>query len=184
MPRIYSNKGNVVLSASGVLRESSAITRLCVVFNGLCRLSTGISLNDYLHVGSKLQQDISNVLLRWRLYEFVFCADITKMYRQIKISKRSQISKNTVEPFRPTVEVRVEYRHVRPLVRSVSHPPRSPPARSERSQLSAYHEDHPHRNVRRRCPIRNRHSGTSTYNANQIDKLLGGRSQSPEVDVE
>jgi hypothetical protein len=68
-----------------VLRESSVTTRLRVVFNGSCRSSTGVSLNDCLHIGPKLQQDISDILLRWRLYEHVFCADITKMYRQIKL---------------------------------------------------------------------------------------------------
>ncbi|XP_045477626.1 uncharacterized protein LOC123682865 [Harmonia axyridis] len=49
-------------------------------------LANGKSLNDLLLTGPKLQADISTLLLRFRLHQFVFTADIRQMYRQILIS--------------------------------------------------------------------------------------------------
>ncbi|XP_039309956.1 uncharacterized protein LOC105203472 [Solenopsis invicta] len=42
----------------GVIRETSLTTKLRVVFNGSSRTSTGISLNDLLYIGAKLQTDV------------------------------------------------------------------------------------------------------------------------------
>ncbi|KMQ86362.1 gag-pol protein [Lasius niger] len=75
----------VYLPHHGVLRESSSTTKLRVVFNGSAPTSSGISLNDCLHAGPKLQQDLDAVILRWRMHAFAFAADIEKMYRQIVI---------------------------------------------------------------------------------------------------
>jgi len=47
----------------GVIRETSLTTKLRVVFNGSSRTSTGVSLNDLLHTGSKLQVDVFDVLI-------------------------------------------------------------------------------------------------------------------------
>ncbi|KMQ87813.1 hypothetical protein RF55_12812 [Lasius niger] len=67
----------------GVLRESSATTKLRVVFNGSQRTRSGESLNSCLLVGANLLPMLADVLLRWRWHRFVFIADIEKMYRQI-----------------------------------------------------------------------------------------------------
>lgn len=86
MCRVFSathSNPTVYLPHHGVLRENSTTTKLRVVFNGSLRTSTGISLNDCLHIGQKLQQDISTILLNWRTYAYVFVDDIEKMYRQI-----------------------------------------------------------------------------------------------------
>lgn len=74
----------VFLPHYGVLRESSA-TKLRVVFNGSSRTITGVSLNKYLHIGLKLQQDLDTILHGWRTHAFVFAADIEKMYRRILV---------------------------------------------------------------------------------------------------
>ncbi|XP_018399600.1 PREDICTED: uncharacterized protein LOC108777259 [Cyphomyrmex costatus] len=66
-----------------VLRDSSATTRLRVVFNASCRTSDGTSLNDHMLIGPKLQRDLATVIMQWRQYRYVFTADIAKMYRQI-----------------------------------------------------------------------------------------------------
>lgn len=71
-----------------VLRESSATTRLRVVFNASCRTSNGSSLNDHMLIGPKLQKDLASVVMQWRQYRFVFTADIAKMYRQILVDQR------------------------------------------------------------------------------------------------
>ncbi|XP_043485240.1 uncharacterized protein LOC122513072 [Leptopilina heterotoma] len=56
-----------------------------VVFNGSFLTSSGVSLNDILHPGQKLQPDIWLIISRWRFWKFVFTADIVKMFRQIRI---------------------------------------------------------------------------------------------------
>ncbi|XP_024873811.1 uncharacterized protein LOC112455843, partial [Temnothorax curvispinosus] len=68
-----------------VIREHSSTTRLRVVFNASHPTSNGLSLNDHLMVGRKLQPELSFIILRWRQYRFVFTDDIAKMYRQILV---------------------------------------------------------------------------------------------------
>nr|XP_022909018.1 uncharacterized protein LOC111420285 [Onthophagus taurus] len=67
----------------GVIKETSTTTKLRVVFNGSQKTSLGESLNDNLHIGPQLQNDLSDILMHWRRYQFVFTADIEKMYHQI-----------------------------------------------------------------------------------------------------
>lgn len=45
----------------------------------------GKSLNNYLHVGKKLQTDMQSVLLSFQLHEFAIIADIRKLFLQIEI---------------------------------------------------------------------------------------------------
>ncbi|XP_076280097.1 uncharacterized protein LOC143208966 [Lasioglossum baleicum] len=66
-----------------VVREESLTTKLRVVFNASSKTTSGYSLNDLLHVGPKLQLEISKILLDWRLHQYVLVADIEKMFRQI-----------------------------------------------------------------------------------------------------
>ncbi|XP_075158160.1 uncharacterized protein LOC142231438 [Haematobia irritans] len=68
-----------------VIRPESSSTKVRVVFNASKKTSTGISLNDILHTGPTLQNDLINVILRWRFFKFVFNGDIEKMYRQIYV---------------------------------------------------------------------------------------------------
>ncbi|XP_072400545.1 uncharacterized protein [Diabrotica undecimpunctata] len=69
----------------GILKESSVTTKLRTVFDGSCQSSSGWSLNDLQYVGPKVQNDILNILLRFRIYKYVVSANISKMYRQILI---------------------------------------------------------------------------------------------------
>lgn len=66
-----------------VLRPDSLTTKLRVVFNASAQTPTGSSLNDHLYTGPKLQPDIQVVLLRARLWKYLFMADVKQMYRQI-----------------------------------------------------------------------------------------------------
>lgn len=68
-----------------VVKPDSKTTKLRVVFNASAQTSNGLSLNDSMFVGPKLQPDIQIVLLRARLWKYVFVADIKQMYRQILI---------------------------------------------------------------------------------------------------
>lgn len=70
-----------------IVKPESRSTKVRVVFNASKRTSSGKSLNDVLYVGPTLQLDLMTIILRWRLYRFVFCGDIEKMYRQILVHK-------------------------------------------------------------------------------------------------
>ncbi|XP_071055024.1 uncharacterized protein [Onthophagus taurus] len=74
----------------GVVRETSSTTRLRVVFNGSQKTSSGVSLNDCLHTGPKIQNELVDVLLRWRRHPIVFACDIENMYRQILVHENDQ----------------------------------------------------------------------------------------------
>ncbi|XP_026466074.1 uncharacterized protein LOC113369720 [Ctenocephalides felis] len=65
-------------------------TKLRVVFDAAAKSSTGVSLNDTLHTGPKLQQELLSILIRFRCWKHVFISDIVKMYRQIKMEKSDQ----------------------------------------------------------------------------------------------
>ncbi|XP_068987621.1 uncharacterized protein [Bombus flavifrons] len=69
----------------GVIKESSDTTKLRVVFDGSAISTTGVSLNDMLHTGPKLQEDLIEILLRFRSHQYVLTGDIEKMYRQILV---------------------------------------------------------------------------------------------------
>ncbi len=68
-----------------VINEGSTTTRLRVVFDGSAKTSTGVSLNEAMFVGATLQDDLFDLLLRFRLNPIVIKADITKMFRQFKL---------------------------------------------------------------------------------------------------
>ena len=90
MVPVNDQKGTYYIPHQPVIRESSSTTKLRVVFDASCKTSTGISLNNLLHTGPRLQQDITDILLRWRKHRIVFTADIEKMYRQIKIHEEDR----------------------------------------------------------------------------------------------
>ncbi|XP_012282941.1 uncharacterized protein LOC105701086 [Orussus abietinus] len=69
----------------GVIRESSVTKKLRVVFNASQKTAADTSLNECLHTGPALQQDLNSVVMKWRNHQFVCNADIEKMYRQIRI---------------------------------------------------------------------------------------------------
>lgn len=62
--------------------------KLRVVFDASARPTSNTSLNEMFYVGPKLQQDIVDILLRFRVHRIVFTADICKMYRQILMAPK------------------------------------------------------------------------------------------------
>ncbi|XP_011883900.1 PREDICTED: uncharacterized protein LOC105571043 [Vollenhovia emeryi] len=54
-----------------VIREDSATTHLRVVFNASSPTTNGSSLNDHL-AGPKLQNDLPSIILKWRLFQYVY----------------------------------------------------------------------------------------------------------------
>ncbi|XP_055604061.1 uncharacterized protein LOC129752297 [Uranotaenia lowii] len=73
-----------------VLKPESTTTKLRVVFDASCKSSTGVSLNDALMVGPVVQDELIDIVLRFRLCKFAIVADIAKMYRMIQVQKSDQ----------------------------------------------------------------------------------------------
>lgn len=73
-----------------VLRPESTSSALRVVFNASAKTTSGLSLNDCMERGPNLQQDLQGLIIRWRQYRFVCCADIEKMFRQILVQEQDQ----------------------------------------------------------------------------------------------
>ncbi|XP_054723428.1 uncharacterized protein LOC129233424 [Uloborus diversus] len=68
-----------------VINESSSTTKLRVVFNASAKTTSGVSLNDTLMNGPKVQDDFFAILLRFRCHNIAITSDLQKMYRQIEI---------------------------------------------------------------------------------------------------
>jgi hypothetical protein len=76
----------VFLPHHAVTKETSTTTKLRVVFDASTKTTTGASLNDAVMVGPKLQNDLFDIIIRFRTHQYVFTADINKMYRQIIVA--------------------------------------------------------------------------------------------------
>jgi hypothetical protein len=85
MEKVRNADGAHYLPHHAVLKEDSTTTKLRVVFDGSAKTTNGISLNESMHVGPKILNDLTELILRWRTHAVVFIADVEKMYRQINI---------------------------------------------------------------------------------------------------
>ncbi|XP_059050688.1 uncharacterized protein LOC131845624 [Achroia grisella] len=88
MVRVSDDSDNckaVYFPHHAVVREDKETTKLRVVFDASCKGVNGVSLNDNLLVGPKLQQDLRYILMRWRKHRICIVADIIKMYRQVRV---------------------------------------------------------------------------------------------------
>ena len=74
----------------GVLKESSTTTKLRVVFDASAKTSSGVSLNDNLLVGPRIQDEIFKILIRFRFYAIGMAGDVAKMYRQIGLHEEDR----------------------------------------------------------------------------------------------
>ncbi|CAI6364889.1 unnamed protein product [Macrosiphum euphorbiae] len=79
-----------------VLNPSSTTTKLRVVFDGSCTMDTGNSLNELLHKGQKLQKEVIDILIRFRLPRYVITADIRQMFRQILVHPDDRVYQGIV----------------------------------------------------------------------------------------
>ena len=73
------------LSHHAVWKGEGEKRKIRVVFNASSTTSSGLSLNDLLSPGPKLQASLWSMLTRWRLFQFAFSTDIVKMFRQILV---------------------------------------------------------------------------------------------------
>ena len=68
----------------GVIRTDRVTTKTRVVFDASAK-HNGVSLNDMIHQGPKLQRELIDVLLRFRRYPVAIVCDIAEMYLRIEI---------------------------------------------------------------------------------------------------
>ncbi|BET00202.1 Pao retrotransposon peptidase [Nesidiocoris tenuis] len=74
----------------GVHRPNHPTTPLRIVFNASAATSSSYSLNQLMFVGPKLQADIFEVLIHFRLFQFAITADIRRMFLQINVAKEDR----------------------------------------------------------------------------------------------
>jgi hypothetical protein len=72
------------------VEKDSTTTKLRVVFDASCKTSSGKSLNDCLLVGPRVQDDLFQIILRFRTHQYVISADIAKMYRQFELDVKDR----------------------------------------------------------------------------------------------
>ncbi|XP_065078794.1 uncharacterized protein LOC135701793 [Ochlerotatus camptorhynchus] len=88
-----------------VVKEASTTTKVRVVFDASCKTSTGISLNDTLHVGPVIQEDLRSIILPCRIKQIMLVSNIEKMFRQINILAEDRPLTCILWRPRPTEEV-------------------------------------------------------------------------------
>lgn len=90
-----------------ILRKDAVTTKLRNVFNASAPTSTGVSLNNIVHAGPKLQTKIFDVITGgMRQHKYFYSGDITKMFRQTLLKKED--SKKLRIIWRPTKNSPIE----------------------------------------------------------------------------
>ncbi|XP_070549667.1 uncharacterized protein [Ptychodera flava] len=72
-----------------VVREDKATTKVRIVYDSAAR-TEGVSLNDVMLPGPKLQLDVVDVLLRFRRRRIAIVGDIKEMFSQIVMAKEDR----------------------------------------------------------------------------------------------
>jgi hypothetical protein len=78
--------GRYIIPHYAVCNQSNGDLKIRVVFDASAISHDGTSLNGCLLQGPKLQQNIVDILTRFRLYKYAFTTDICKMYRQVMVA--------------------------------------------------------------------------------------------------
>lgn len=78
-----------------------------VVINASQKTTTGISLNECQLVGAKLQNDLANILMKFRSYEIALSVDIVKMFRQIEVIESHRKYQKILWRFSPSEPIAV-----------------------------------------------------------------------------
>jgi hypothetical protein len=85
---IARSVGQYFIPHHAVCKNEDGNTKIRMVFDASAKCSSGVSLNNVLFSGPKLQREIVDVLISFRLFRHAFTADIRQMYRQILVSSR------------------------------------------------------------------------------------------------
>lgn len=80
LPQEQQSPKGYYLPHHGVIKVTSDTTKFRAVSDGSATTNSGISLNDALHTGPKIQDDLHHILLTFRIHRYVLMGDIEKMY--------------------------------------------------------------------------------------------------------
>ena len=91
-PESHPQPGSVYyIPHRAVIRHESTATHLRVVFNASSKIrSDGVSLNDFLYVGTSLLPAIVDVLIRFRAWRVGLVADVMQTFHQINVSEEQK----------------------------------------------------------------------------------------------
>lgn len=70
--------------------KDSVTTKVRPVFNASMKTTNGTSLNDILITGPRLQEELFNILVRFRTHKIAFSADIEKMYLHVNLNEKDR----------------------------------------------------------------------------------------------
>ncbi|GFY08355.1 integrase catalytic domain-containing protein [Trichonephila clavipes] len=104
-----NNIKSLYLPHHGVVRDISFTTKLRVVFDAFSKTSSGLSLNDLLMVGPRVQPELFPILIQFRIFSVAICVDVEKMFRQIKVHEEDVDWQRILWRDSPTKPIR-EYR--------------------------------------------------------------------------
>lgn len=90
-----------------VFKPDSTTTKLRIVFDASCHQSSEASLNEILMIGPVVQDQLHNVIMRFRMHRFVFTADVEKMFRQIEMKPEHRKLQLIVHRPTPTELVKI-----------------------------------------------------------------------------
>lgn len=111
----------VYLPHHAVIRNDKTTTKVRIVFDASMKGTNGVSLNDDLMVGPTLQPPLRHIIMCWRIHPISLCADIVKMYRQVKVNPEQVDFQRVVWRDDPGSEIE-EYRLLRVTFGTASAP--------------------------------------------------------------
>ncbi|XP_071057548.1 uncharacterized protein [Onthophagus taurus] len=96
----------IYLPHHAVIKQTSSTTKVRVVFDASAKTTSGLSLNDVLKVGPKIQSDLFDIVVRMRMHPIVITADAEKMYRMILIHKTQRDFQRILWRYDPNDEIK------------------------------------------------------------------------------
>uniref|UniRef100_A0A8D9BZC5 Reverse transcriptase domain-containing protein n=1 Tax=Cacopsylla melanoneura TaxID=428564 RepID=A0A8D9BZC5_9HEMI len=82
-----SDKSGYFIPHHMIVKPDRVSTKIRVVFDASAKTSSGQSLNDLLHTGATLYNDLLGILLKFRLFPCALNGDITSMFLQILVNE-------------------------------------------------------------------------------------------------
>ncbi|XP_048488916.1 uncharacterized protein LOC125491321 [Plutella xylostella] len=87
VPQKDIDKPAVYLPHHAVVKAEKDTSKTRIVFDASCKGTNNVSLNDDLLVGPPLQEDLRNLIIRWRMKPICLVADVQKMYREVLVTE-------------------------------------------------------------------------------------------------
>ncbi len=88
VPMDEIHKDSFYLPVQGIIKLSSTTTKVRPVFDGSAKSTSGHSINEIYLTGPNLYPLTSDILLKFRTKMIGLTADISKMYREVRLDKR------------------------------------------------------------------------------------------------